>query len=286
MEIISKSNKGFRLRPSFQKIASKPNKQINYVVNPNQAVRDSYEFSNLINGEIDIEDELKKQIADEIVHNEIQKEIARRQVLEKEKEEKTAADLRGTIPTSLPEMSGAAATRPEFFDIATETTSPAYRDTTVDEEEPPPEPEEPPPEPEEPQQTRRRVRVRVKQGTQPMTVDDEVMEPAQTTGEKRQLEAVYENKQTKIRKAKLGTLLIRDFPKLINDPRMTINAIKQQLIMYDVAFEQDTRTKKDLEMIVANVEPTKWKNEVPETEIIKRLKNGKTTTDLYPYQYL
>ena len=60
----------------------------------------------------------------------------------KEKEQRTAAGLRGTIPTTLPEMSGAA---------ATETTSPAYRDTTVDEEEPPPEPEEP-------QQTRRRVR--------------------------------------------------------------------------------------------------------------------------------
>ena len=137
MEIISRSNQGFRTRPSFQKIASKPNKQINYVVNPNQAVRDSYEFSNLINGEIDVEDEIKKQIADEIVHNEIQKEIARRQVLEKEKEQRTAAGLRGTIPTTLPEMSGAAATRPEFFDIATETTSPAYQDTTVDEEEPP-----------------------------------------------------------------------------------------------------------------------------------------------------
>ena len=102
--------------------------------------------------------------------------------------------------------------------------------------------EEPPPEPEEPQQTRRRVRV--KQGTQPMTVDDEVMEPAQTTGEKRQLETTYENKQTKIRKAKLGTLLIRDFPKLINDSRMTINAIKQQMIMRDIDFEKDTRKKK------------------------------------------
>ena len=273
MEIISKSNQGFRTRPSFQKIVNKPNKEINYVINPLQAVRDSYEFSNLINGEIDIEDEIKNKITDEIFHDEVQKEIGRRQTMEENRQQRTAAGLRGTIPTSLPEMSGAAATRPEFFDIATETTSPAYQDMTVDEEEPPPEPEEP-------QQTRRRVRV--KQGTQPMTVDDEVMEPAQTTGEKRQLEAVYENKQTKIRKAKLGYLLVRDVPKLINDPRMTINAIKQQMIMRDIAFEQDTRTKKDLEMIVASVEPTKWKNEVPEPVIIKRLKNGKTNTDLYP----
>ena len=62
MCIISKSNQGFRTRPSFQKIANKPNKEINYVVNPNQAVRDSYEFSNLINGEIDVEDEIKNKI--------------------------------------------------------------------------------------------------------------------------------------------------------------------------------------------------------------------------------
>ena len=73
MEIISKSNKGFRLRPSFQKIANKPNKQINYVVNPNQAVRDSYEFSNLINGEVDVEDEITNRITDEIFHEEVQK---------------------------------------------------------------------------------------------------------------------------------------------------------------------------------------------------------------------
>ena len=69
--------------------------------------------------------------------------------------------------------------------------------------------------------------------------------------------------------------MVRDVPKLINDPRMTINAIKQQMIMRDIAFEQDTRTKKDLEMIVASVEPTKWKNEVPEPVIIKRLKKWK-----------
>ena len=112
MEIISKSNKGFRLRPSFQKIANKPNKEINYVVNPNQAVRDSYEFSNLINGEIDIEDEIKNKITDEIFHEEVQKEIGRRQTMEENRQQRTAAGLRGTIPTSLPEMSGAAATRP------------------------------------------------------------------------------------------------------------------------------------------------------------------------------
>ena len=58
MEIISKSNQGFRTRPSFQKVANMPNKEINYVVNPIQAVRDSYAFSNSINGDVDVEDEI------------------------------------------------------------------------------------------------------------------------------------------------------------------------------------------------------------------------------------
>ena len=75
MEIIGKSNHGFRLRPSFRKIVNKPNKEINYVVNPKQAVRDSFEFSNLINGEIEVEDEIKHIITDEIFHDEVKKEL-------------------------------------------------------------------------------------------------------------------------------------------------------------------------------------------------------------------
>ena len=68
MEIISRSNHGFRKRPTFQKIANKPNKDINYVINPLQVVRDSYEFSNLINDDNFVEDEIKNKIADEIFH--------------------------------------------------------------------------------------------------------------------------------------------------------------------------------------------------------------------------
>ena len=43
------------------------------MVNPLQAVQDSYDFSNLINGEIDIEDELKHIITDDIFHDEVKK---------------------------------------------------------------------------------------------------------------------------------------------------------------------------------------------------------------------
>ena len=59
MEIISRSNHGFRKRPSFQKIAAKPNKTPNYTINPNQVVRYSFEFSNLMNDNNFVEDEIK-----------------------------------------------------------------------------------------------------------------------------------------------------------------------------------------------------------------------------------
>ena len=79
MEIVSRSSHGFRKRPSFQKIAAKPNKTIIYVINPNQVVRDSFEFSNLINDDNFVEDEMKNKITDEIFHDEVQREIERRQ---------------------------------------------------------------------------------------------------------------------------------------------------------------------------------------------------------------
>ena len=131
MEIISKSNQGFRTRPSFQKIANNPNKEINYVVNPLQAVRDSYEFSNLINGEIDVEDEIKNKITDEIFHEEVQKEIGRRLTVKRNQQERTTADLRsGGLPSNIPEMSAQQATAPEktppeVFNIASDDEAPA-----------------------------------------------------------------------------------------------------------------------------------------------------------------
>ena len=73
MEIICGSNHGIRKRPSFQKIANKPNKDIDYVVNPLKIVRDSYEFSNLINDDNFIEDEIKNQVTNEIFHEEVKK---------------------------------------------------------------------------------------------------------------------------------------------------------------------------------------------------------------------
>ena len=118
MEIISRSNHGFRKRPSFQKIANKPNKNINYVINPLQIVRDSYEFSNLINDDNFVEDEIKNKITDELFHEEVQKEILRRETMEQDRKNRTLIDLQGNIPTNLPEM--AAQQRVQTFDISAE----------------------------------------------------------------------------------------------------------------------------------------------------------------------
>ena len=150
-------------------------------------------------------------------HEQVQKEIGRRQIMEENRQQRTTAYLRGNIPTTLPEMAAQQrieqSNEPEFFDISDANEVPTQ---VMEKEQIPSEPmtvdeEEPPPEPEEPRQTRRRVRV--KQGTQPMTVDDEEMEAAQTTGEKRQLEATYENKQTKIRKSKIRNFIGTRLPK-------------------------------------------------------------------------
>ena len=59
MENINNNIMGFRVRPDVNKLINQPNKNMNYVINPNQAVRDSFEFSNLINNnEIEKEKEL------------------------------------------------------------------------------------------------------------------------------------------------------------------------------------------------------------------------------------
>ena len=117
-----------------------------------------------------------------------------------------------------------------------------------------------------PQQARRRLRA--KQGMQVDIADneDEIMSEDEKTGVKRQQETPYENKTAKIRKAKLGTQLVRDFPKLIYDNRMTVGAIKQQLIMRDIDFAPKD-TKKDLLMIVERADPRKWKKDEPDIEI-------------------
>ena len=47
-------------------------------------------------------------------HNEVQKEIGRRQTMEEHRQQRTAADLRsGGLPSNIPEMSAQQATAPE-----------------------------------------------------------------------------------------------------------------------------------------------------------------------------
>ena len=282
MEIISKSNMGFRVRPSFQKIANKPNKDINYVVNPRQVVRDSFEFSNLINSEIDIEDEIKNDITDEIYHEEVQKEIGRRKTLEKDRETKTTDDLGGVIPTTLPEMSATMRTSPEsatpvipttptavpevftFASSSTDKTAPRVKRPVRAKSNKQVEPTETLPKsktvnkPEvfniasdsddktPTQQTRRLVRAK-----QRMQVDTANVIPAKTMdtdteGVKRGAESTDE----RIKKAARGNQVVSNFPALLDDKRITVPMIQQQMIMHNVDFDP-AATKTELALVIS-----------------------------------
>ena len=197
MEIISKSNQGFRTRPSFQKIANKPNKEINYVVNPLQAVRDSYEFSNLINGEIDVEDEIKNKITDEIFHDEVQKEIGRRQTMEENRQQRTAADLRGNIPTTLPEMAAQQRVEPDFFDISDDNEVP----TQVMEVDPVPD--------------------QVPEPIQPMEVEESQQPVEKMDEEEPSRKRILESKEERIKKVGKGTEVIKNISELFNRSQLT-----------------------------------------------------------------
>lgn len=275
MEIISKSNHGFRLRPSFQKIVNKPNKDINYVVNPKQAVRDSYEFSNLINGEIEVEDEIKNMITDEIFHNEVKKEIERRQTMEQNRRDKTAADLRsGGFPTNLPEMGAQMQVDPVEEPIAA-PTSPAAAATRISIGG----------SSNLPSKTRQRLQQLPE--VQPMEVDkpiapsieneDEFMNVAETAGGKRKA-SESETDTARINKAARGNEIVKNFNVLVQSkyPRITVPAIKQQLIMRDISFPPETKKKQDLLMLIdKSIKNNKWTDDVDTPTIKTRLNTYK-----------
>ena len=53
--------------------------------------------------------------------------------------------------------------------------------------------------------------------------------------------------------------------------------------MHGVEFEPNA-TRKDLEMIIASEEPSKFKNQEPDTEIMKRLKIWKNKHGFLPLE--
>ena len=80
-------------------------------------------------------------------HEEVQKEISRRQNLEKKKKERTVIDLIGdSLPTTLPEMAAQQrveqSNEPDFFDIASDNELPT-QPMTVDTPDQVPEPIQP-----------------------------------------------------------------------------------------------------------------------------------------------
>ena len=300
MEIISKSNQGFRTRPSFQKIANKPNKEINYVVNPKQAVRDSYEFSNLINGEVDVEDEIKNNITDEMFNNAVEKEIERRINLKKEKQKKTEADLRGDgIPSTLPER--AAQQRVEVTEAAAAAPAPEIFSMASDDE---PTDEVPMEVPETPVQIPKRLRpsstasetrqvlnnvyktvdtreAKKKKEREELSQDilGEITAITAQLEEKKKkdkpsddvstiAQEATETKLKEIAKEGVDILSASEFFKIIN--KITIPAIKQQLIFQGIEFN-DKMSKADLIKHV-NDNKNKWTDSIESELLSSRIK--------------
>jgi len=300
MEIISRSNHGFRKRPSFQKIANKPNKEINYVVNPKQAVRDSYEFSNLINGEVDVEDEIKNNITDEMFNNAVEKEIERRINLKKEKQKKTEADLRGDgIPSTLPER--AAQQRVEVTEAAAAAPAPEIFSMASDDE---PTDEVPMEVPETPVQIPKRLRpsstasetrqvlnnvyktvdtreAKKKKEREELSQDilGEITAITAQLEEKKKkdkpsddvstiAQEATETKLKEIAKEGVDILSASEFFKIIN--KITIPAIKQQLIFQGIEFN-DNMSKADLIKHV-NDNKNKWTDSIESELLSSRIK--------------
>jgi hypothetical protein len=300
MEIISRSNHGFRKRPSFQKIANKPNKEINYVVNPKQAVRDSYEFSNLINGEVDVEDEIKNNITDEMFNNAVEKEIERRINLKKEKQKKTEADLRGDgIPSTLPER--AAQQRVEVTEAAAAAPAPEIFSMASDDE---PTDEVPMEVPETPVQIPKRLRpsstasetrqvlnnvyktvdtreAKKKKEREELSQDilGEITAITAQLEEKKKkdkpsddvstiAQEATETKLKEIAKEGVDILSASEFFKIIN--KITIPAIKQQLIFQGIEFN-DKMSKADLIKHV-NDNKNKWTDSIESELLSSRIK--------------
>ena len=266
MEIIRRSNHGFRKRPTFQKIAAKPNKTINYVINPNQAVRDSFEFSNLINDDNFVEDEIKNKITDEIFHEEVQKEIERRQKLEQDRRQRTMVDLQGPqIPTNLPQMSAqhtvAISATPSPPPLP--PTPPPPPPPVALPQPPPPTPPPPPPPPTPPPPPPPPPPVALPAPPPPVAQSQSMDVEAHST--KRQTES----REERIRKAAKGTEVIADLPDAMKSTRLTNAMVKQQLIMHNVDFDPNA-SRQVLAMIVDKPENKRNIEAQVEQETIKR----------------
>ena len=300
MEIISRSNHGFRKRPTFQKIANKPNKNIDWVVNPLKIVRDSYEFSNLINDDNFVEDEIKNQITNEMFHEEVQKEIGRRQTMEQDRRNRTAEDLRGPrLPTNLPEQAAQQRVAPQIYNIGTPQTfdtgasddlmyySPMSHLSRTQAAPILPSPQAAPPEEPSDMNVDSRVRLRARRSIPqaapqaapspkaappeglPATVAQTIEMDIEPVSTKRPTES----REERIRKAAKGTEVISDLRDTMKNKSLTNAMIQQQLIMHNIPFDANAR-RQELAMIVDNPEhKRKLEAEVNDQTIKKRLKN-------------
>ena len=198
-------------------------------------------------------------------HEEVQKEISRRQNLEKKKKERTVIDLIGdSLPTNLPEMAAQQKTTPETFDISVDPP-----DMQVEE----------PEDTQAPMQTveveTRRVKRRARRSMEvdkpvPVVIakvieDEDTHAPMQTdevktqrvkrrvrrsmdvdrpddetTGAKR---PPPESVDERMKKAARGDEIINNFPDYLKNSGWTVPMIKHQFIMHGVDFEPNATKK-------------------------------------------
>ena len=254
-------------------------------------MRDSYEISNLINEDNFVEDEIKNKITDEIFHEEVQKEIERRQTMEQDRRNRTLIDLQGGLPTNLPEMAAQQRVAPQTFDISSPTMQ---IDEPTDAPMQAAPPEAAPPQAAVDMNVDTRVKLKARRSIPPpqaappeapppiiaQTIDMDA-EPVST---KRQTES----REERIRKAAKGTEVISNLSDTMKNKSLTNNMIKQQLIMHNIPFEPDA-TRDVLAMIVDNPEnKRKLESEVNDQTIKKRLKDykeehGKLPIAIYIY---
>jgi len=169
-------------------------------------------------------------------------------------------------------MAAQQATATEFFDISMDPPSVVVEEPMEVEVETP-----------APMQTvevkTQRVRRKVKRSMEVDRLDDD-----ETAGTKR---PPPESVEERMRKAARGDEIINNFHIYLKNSGWTVPMIKHQLIMHGVEFDPDA-TRKDLEMIIASEiaseEPTKFKNQEPDTEIKKRLKTWKDKHGFLPLE--
>ena len=132
--------------------------------------------------------------------------------MEENRQQRTTANLRGNIPTTLPEMAAQQRVKPDFFDISDDNEVP----TQVMEVDPVPD--------------------QVPEPIQPMEVEESQQPVEKMDEEEPSRKRILVSKKERIMKARMGTVVIDRFSDLLNMQNLTKAMIQQQMIMHGVDF--------------------------------------------------